>query len=114
VGLGWLEGHQDGYQDILGFRGWWNTKVKVVLEFDLDKMYVDEFLPISNQPILKIMNDVHRIQSLILDKLSKDDVTSDYFRNLSYEELYKKIDAWATRDRDEEMKEKERMRKDGT
>jgi hypothetical protein len=88
--------------------------MKVVLEFDLDKIYVDEFLPISSQPILKVMYDIHRIQSLILDKLSKDDVTSLYFRNLSYDELYKKIEAWAARDRDEEMKEKERIRKDST
>jgi hypothetical protein len=87
--------------------------MKVVLEFDLDKISVDEFLPISSQPILRVMQDIHRIQSLIMDKLSKDEVTSHYFRNLSYEELYKKIDEWATRDRDEEIKEKERTRSDG-
>jgi hypothetical protein len=87
--------------------------MKVVLEFDLDKIYVDEFLPISAQPILRVMLDIHRIQSVLLDKLSKDEVTSPFFRNLSYEELYTKIDAWAARDRDAELKEKERLRSDG-
>jgi len=89
-------------------------KIKVEFEFDLDDMYVDEFTPIFDQPILKVLYDIHRIQSLILDKLSKDTVTASFFKNLSYEELYKKIDAWAIRDRDEEVKEKERLRNDST
>lgn len=84
--------------------------MKIKIEFDLDEMYVDEFLPIFDQPILKVMYDIKRIQSLIVDKLSKDINTSALFKNLSYEELYKKIDEWATRDHDDEIQQNERLR----
>ena len=85
--------------------------MKIKIEFDLDDIYVDEFRPIFNQPILKVMYDIKRVQSLIIDKISKDIETSFLFKNLSYDELYKEIDEWATRDHDEEMRYNEEMRK---
>jgi hypothetical protein len=86
-------------------------RMKVKIEFDLDEIYADEFRPIFDQPILKVMRDIKRAQSLIIDKISKDMETSYCFKNLSYEELYNKIDAWATRYHEEEIKQNEMMRK---
>jgi len=86
-----------------------NMKIKI--EFDLDDIYVDAFRPIFDQPILKVMYDIRRVQSLIIDKISKDIETSYDFKNISYEDLYKRIDAWATRDHDEEMEYDKSMKK---
>ncbi|GEM_PF-6763677 len=86
-------------------------RMKIKIEFDLDEIYADEFRPIFDQPILKVLRDIKRVQSLIIDKISNDIETSYGFKNLSYEELYKKIDAWATRDHKEEMKQNEMLRK---
>jgi len=72
--------------------------MKIKIEFDLDEIYADEFRPIFDQPILKVLRDISRAQSLIMDKLSTDIDTSEGFRSLSYEELYKKINEWALRD----------------
>ena len=77
--------------------------MNIRIEFDLDEIYADEFRPIFDQPILKVLRDIKRAQSLIMDKISKDMETSYDFKNLTYEELYKKIDEWAIRDVDAEL-----------
>jgi hypothetical protein len=78
--------------------------MKINIEIDLDDAYADEYLPIFNQPILKIIRDLKRAERIVIDKVAEDIRTSKLFRNLTYTQLAEEIEAWATRDYDEEMK----------
>jgi hypothetical protein len=73
--------------------------MKLILEIDLDDAYADEFLPIYNQPILKIIRDIKRAQNIIIEKVAEDIRTSELFRNFTYQQLQEEIEAWSNRDR---------------
>lgn len=85
--------------------------MKINIEIDLDDAYVDEFLPIFNQPILKIIRDLKRAEKMIIDKVAEDIRTSKLFRNLTYAQLAEEIEAWAIRDFEEEINYDESIRK---
>jgi len=75
--------------------------MKIKIEIDLDDVYADGFLPIYNQPILKIIRDLKRAENMIMEKVTEDIRTSELFRNLTYAQLAEEIEAWANRDREE-------------
>ncbi|MBN1860400.1 MAG: hypothetical protein JW840_02940 [Candidatus Thermoplasmatota archaeon] len=73
--------------------------MKIKMEFNLKDVYVDEFMPIFNQPILKIIQDIRRAERIIMEKVAEDIRTSELFRNLTYTQLEEEIEAWANRSR---------------
>ena len=76
------------------------NNLKVKIEFDLDEIYVDEFLPIFHQPILKVIQDIKRAERLIEEKVAEDVRTSDNFKKLKYDQLEEEIISWANRNKD--------------
>lgn len=72
--------------------------MKIKIEFDLDDVYIDEYLPIYDQPILKIIMDMKRAERIVIDKIAEDIRTSELFRNFTYPQLAEEIEAWANRD----------------
>jgi len=78
--------------------------MKIKIEFNLDDIYVDEYVPIYNQPILKAVRDLKRAEKLIADKVAEDIRSSEIFRNFTYDQLAEEIEAWANRDRHDHKK----------
>lgn len=73
--------------------------MKIKIEVNLNDVYVDEFLPIFDQPILQIIQDIKKAERIIMKKVAEDIRTSDQFRNLTYPQLEEEIEAWANRSR---------------